>query len=552
MCGRLCRCGDKCIAGSERSASYFGQGCQTHYVHCVQGKRARYLPERRKVTWWDQVSLSCLLALLVQISVHIPEFIHELPWSGSPSVFFRLASVRWGIAPVGNAATWMLEFGGIASLFLAYFYALSGLRHPRLGLTRPLCGAAVAVAVVAVAFVWLEGVGISAAFLPVALPALWVLSSFGLGAGLVSFIALSAVSGALGIEEFFNPYVVARGLAMLLSSRGVRGWSGNLRAGLIASACSAVALGLEGRREGPADALFVELSLVALGGGAAEVVAFWLTKGAGDRLLGHVSRDRLVALLDLSQPLLERMMERAPGSFEHSRTMANLAEQAASSIGADALLTRVGAYYHDLGKSVEPKFFIENLLEGEASAHQGLTPLESATHIVRHVTEGVKILRDAGIPEPIVEFSYTHHGSQHVEYFLNQHKRLHPDGPVDTRAFAYPGMKPSTKETAILMLVDSIEAASRTIDARDPSKVREMVSRIIFSKLAGGQLDDSGLSTIELKILARRVEDTLVHMNHHRIKYPWQEDGARRPVRDHLDANREKHTSVFPRPLGLA
>src|SRR5690606_23425222 len=118
--------------------------------------------------------------------------------------------------------------------------------------------------------------------------------------------------------------------------------------------------------------------------------------------------------------------------------------------------------YHDLGKSVEPKFFVENLDPGETSAHEGLPPRESARHILRHVSEGVEILRSGGIPEPVVEFAYTHHGNQLVEYFLSKERKLREeDGlSVDVEQFRYPGMKPGTKETAILMVVDSIEAAS--------------------------------------------------------------------------------------------
>src|SRR6185295_11906135 len=242
-----------------------------------------------------------------------------------------------------------------------------------------------------------------------------------------------------------------------------------------------------------------------------------------ERLLGAVSRDKLLDLTDLEQPLLKKMAGEAPGSWEHSRAMANLAEAAASAIGADALLTRVGAYYHDLGKTTQSKYFVENLGHGERSPHDDLEPDVSADAIMAHVVVGAKILRDGGIPEPVVEFAYTHHGTQVVEYFW--HKCQNGGNPkgLTEEHFRYPGMKPPTKETAILMLVDSIEAASRTIDPPERDKFEEMIQRIVFTKLRAGQLDDSGLTLADLRVLVMRMSDTLVNMFHHRIRYPWQD-----------------------------
>ncbi len=176
------------------------------------------------------------------------------------------------------------------------------------------------------------------------------------------------------------------------------------------------------------------------------------------------------------------MAAEAPGSWEHARAMANLAEASAAAIGADALLTRVGAYYHDLGKTVQPKYFIENLAPGERSPHEELDPDVSADAIMAHVVMGTKILREGNIPEPVVEFAYTHHGTQVVEYFW--HKCAEHGNPKDLTQehFRYPGMKPQTKETAILMLVDSIEAASRTIWPPEHKKFEEMIQRVIVHR----------------------------------------------------------------------
>lgn len=241
------------------------------------------------------------------------------------------------------------------------------------------------------------------------------------------------------------------------------------------------------------------------------------------RMLGIVSRSELLNLSDLEQPLLQRMAERAPGSWEHSRMMANLAEAAAVSIGADALLTRVGAYYHDLGKSVQPKYFVENLGPGETSPHDSLTPDVSADAIMAHVVEGVRILREGDIPEAVVEFAYTHHGTSVIEFFWHKCKKEGNPKELSEQAFRYPGMRPRTKETGILMLIDAIEAGARTVDPPSRKKFSELVRRVIFTKLQQGQLDETRLSLQDLRMITARITDSLCSAYHSRIRYPWQE-----------------------------
>jgi putative nucleotidyltransferase with HDIG domain len=276
-----------------------------------------------------------------------------------------------------------------------------------------------------------------------------------------------------------------------------------------------------------------ELLATFVGGSLSGAVAF-LLEPIAVTVLGVATRARLLDLTDLEQPLLQKMAREAPGSWEHSRAMANLAEAAAASIGADALLTRVGAYYHDLGKTCQPRYFIENLLHGETSPHVELEPDVSADAIMAHVVEGVRILRDGGIPESVVEFAYTHHGTSVIEYFW--HKCLERGNPKNlTEAFfRYPGMRPRNKETAILMLIDSIEAGARTIQPPERAKFEELVQRIVFVKLRQGQLDESGLTLEDLRVLSTRIVDTLVSVHHHRVRYPWQErqasGGAQLPV----------------------
>jgi putative nucleotidyltransferase with HDIG domain len=271
--------------------------------------------------------------------------------------------------------------------------------------------------------------------------------------------------------------------------------------------------------------------LACVGGGVLAGVLGVAFRRPAERLLGGVSRDRLIELTDLDQPMLLKMASEAPGSWEHARAMANLAEAASAAIHADSLLTRVGAYYHDLGKTIQPKYFVENLLPGERSPHDDLDPDVSADAIMAHVVQGSKLLREQGIPEPVVEFAYTHHGTQTIEFFW--HRCLERGNPKNLKEefFRYPGMKPQTKETAILMLVDSIEAASRTIQPPERTKFEEMIQRVVFTKLKGGQLDESGLTLEDLRTITSRMTDTLVSMYHGRIKYPWQREGSRESIK---------------------
>jgi putative nucleotidyltransferase with HDIG domain len=267
------------------------------------------------------------------------------------------------------------------------------------------------------------------------------------------------------------------------------------------------------------------------------------------RTLGMVSRSQLLNLTDVEQPLLRKMAAEAPGSWEHSRAMANLAEAAAASIGADALLTRVGAYYHDLGKTIQSKYFVENLAPGERSPHESLEPEVSADAIMAHVVEGTRILREGGIPEPVVEFCYTHHGTSNIEYFW--HKCLERGNPkgLSEAQFKYPGMRPRTRETAILMLIDSIEAGARTVDPPSREGFQEMVRRVLFVKMQQGQLDDSGLSIEDLRTMASQITDTLVSAYHSRIRYPWQNKKGEDSAREHSGptANDRSNPGAAPR-----
>ncbi|MBN2342113.1 MAG: HDIG domain-containing protein [Deltaproteobacteria bacterium] len=248
-------------------------------------------------------------------------------------------------------------------------------------------------------------------------------------------------------------------------------------------------------------------------------------------LVGEVPRAKLFDLLELDHPLLKQIRTRAPSTWEHSRAMANLGEAAAHAIGGNAMLLRVGAYFHDVGKSLRPEYFIENQGGGE-NPHDELTPYDSARAIFSHVVEGVKLLRKERVPEDVIEFSYSHHGTSILEYFWYKNLKSGNTEQLTEADFSYPGNKPTTRETAILMIVDAMEAAARTVENPDKAKFETLLQRIVFGKMVQGQFDESGLTMHDLRIVLTTIIDTLVSMYHARIKYPWQEDSERDAKKD--------------------
>ena len=230
----------------------------------------------------------------------------------------------------------------------------------------------------------------------------------------------------------------------------------------------------------------------------------------------------LIELLDFQHPLLKRLQHEANGTFNHSIVVGNLAEASADAIGANSLLCRVGAYYHDLGKMVRPEYFIENQYTGE-NKHDTLTPVMSAKIIKNHVTEGLNLAHEYGLPHIVSDFIPMHHGTTRVEYFYQKAKE---DGKVDEKQFQYPGPKPNTKETGILMICEAVEAAVRSIKDPDILKIEDMIDKIIDMRLSAGQLSECPLTMAELTRIKGKVDGTtgllpvLRGFYHIRIEYP--------------------------------
>jgi putative nucleotidyltransferase with HDIG domain len=248
-----------------------------------------------------------------------------------------------------------------------------------------------------------------------------------------------------------------------------------------------------------------------------------------ERCFGVVTDIRLLEMADASHPLLQEMVRRAPGTYNHSMTVASLAEQAAESIGANGLLTRVGAYFHDIGKMLKPSYFIENQ-KGE-NLHDTLEPGLSTLIIIGHVKDGVALGEQYRLPPPIVEFIHQHHGTTLVEYFyraaLRQQEELghapnHGDGtPCSLEAsFRYPGPKPQSPELGIVMLADCVESASRTLSDPAPGSLRKLVRDLTMKRLLDGQLEESGLTLTDLHLIEESLVKGLTALYHSRIKYP--------------------------------
>lgn len=234
----------------------------------------------------------------------------------------------------------------------------------------------------------------------------------------------------------------------------------------------------------------------------------------------------LLELGDPAHPLLQELIRRAPGTYNHSITVASLAEAAADSIGARGLLVRVGAYYHDIGKMLKPGYFIENQGQGD-NRHDSLVPAMSTLVIIAHVKDGADLARQNKLPEQIIDFIQQHHGTTLVEYFYRQASEQHDKDPdsaeVDESSFRYPGPKPQTKEAGVLLLADAVESASRALKEPTPSRIESIVEELSRKRLLDGQFDECGLTLEEVRKIGESLVKSLTAVYHGRVKYPGQE-----------------------------
>ncbi|MCS6976417.1 MAG: HDIG domain-containing protein [Gemmatales bacterium] len=245
-------------------------------------------------------------------------------------------------------------------------------------------------------------------------------------------------------------------------------------------------------------------------------------------LFGILTDMSLLELGDMRHPLLQELIQRAPGTYTHSMTVALLAETAAKAIGANSLLARVGSYFHDIGKMCKPDYFVEN--QSGTSRHASLAPGISALIIIGHVKDGVELAQRHRLPQAIIDFIQQHHGNTLVEYFYQEALRQHENGngsPELETTFRYPGPRPQTKEIGIVMLADAVEGASRALNEPGPSGLRKLVHDIMLKRLMDGQFDECGLTLSELRIIEESLSMSLIAMYHARVKYPDQKQESK-------------------------
>ncbi len=247
-----------------------------------------------------------------------------------------------------------------------------------------------------------------------------------------------------------------------------------------------------------------------------------------ERLFDITTDLTLLELSDTNRPLLKELSLRAPGTFNHTLQVANLAEAAADAIGSNALLTRVGALYHDVGKMLKPEYFVENQRPGE-NLHDQLKPRMSALIIASHVKEGLEMGRQYNLPRPVLDFIPMHHGTTRIEYFYRKAMEQHrPEEPAILESeFRYPGPKPASKETGIMMLADSVEAASRSLSDPTHKRLETLVDMIFQARTEDGQLDDTDLTFKDLNVIKETFLSMLLGIYHVRVKYPGQDDSPK-------------------------
>ena len=318
----------------------------------------------------------------------------------------------------------------------------------------------------------------------------------------------------------FVMFLVAGMVAILAFRRFNRGWQQFITALITFAVLAVVYLGF---RSAELVAGNVWAALLSLFLGSMLTVAGYPLIYLFERLFNLVSNSRLIELCDVSNPLVRELEKKAPGTFQHSLQVMNMADAAARAVYANADLVRAGALYHDIGKMNNPLCFIENesLVARDASPryHDGMTPEQSAREIIRHVPDGVELAQKNRLPDAIIDFIRCHHGTTVTGYFYNQFLQAGGD-PALAGEFRYPGIKPVTKEQIILMLCDSVEAASRTLRDFTPEGYSAFVERIVSGKMEEGQFERADISIRELDKVKQTLKQYLAQIHHERIVYP--------------------------------
>ena len=355
-------------------------------------------------------------------------------------------------------------------------------------------------------------------FIPFTLVAFYLLAFFKKRlVFIVYFISLLPVLmlAPNGMELFFM-YLVAGTVGMFVFERFNRGWLQFVTAFIVFVVMALVWTAF--RLVEGVDSLHDYSVIIDMALGSLMLVAAYPLIYLFEKIFRLVSASKLVELSDTSNKLLRMLADKAPGTFQHSLQVMNIADAAARSIGAYVPLVRAGALYHDIGKIANPQCFTENETPG-VKYHAELSPKESAQEIIRHVSDGMTLAEKYGLPKELRDFIVTHHGTTCAAYFYNKYVNEGGD-PGEVADFRYDGVKPTTKEQVILMICDAVEAASRSLKDYSQENVSALVDRIIDGKADEGQFSDSEISLRELNILRETIKSYLMQMYHSRVAYP--------------------------------
>lgn len=340
----------------------------------------------------------------------------------------------------------------------------------------------------------------------------------------ILFLVLnSALIGIYTGSIHLTGYVILGGFAAIYAVKQYRDRTAILKAGLIIGVVNIIAATAIDQLIPSAtdmNVLMVKVTGGFVGGILAAMFASLLLPVL-ERLFNITTDIRLLELSNLDSPILRRMAVEAPGTYHHSIIMGTLAETAAEAIGANALLVRVASYYHDIGKIAKPQYFVENQVYVQ-NKHESLSPHMSCLVIASHVKEGLELADQLGLPNRIRDMIPQHHGNRVMTYFYQKAKSdpRNQDQEIKEEDFRYPGPKPQTKEAALLMIADAVEAASRTLTDPTPAQIQGMVKRLIDNIIADGQFDECDISLKELDLISKSLLKVICGMFHHRIDYP--------------------------------
>lgn len=339
------------------------------------------------------------------------------------------------------------------------------------------------------------------------------------GTVVISFIT----GGLLGNDYAFSIMnIVAGGLAAY-TVRDIKNRSQVFRSFLfilLGYFLSILAFGLE--RFAPIEQMLISTGFAAANALISPVLTYGLIIFF-ERIFKITTDLTLLELTDFNSTLLKELAAKAPGTFTHSMTMGSLVETAAQEIGANPILARVGAYYHDIGKAFEPSVFVENQLDNR-NVHEKLNPQKSAQLIIDHVRKGIEYAKENNLPKEIIDFIPMHHGTMIVSFFYERAKKEFGEDNVDINNYRYPGPKPNTKETALVMLADACESTVRSMTEGDPKKVENVINNLIKQRIEDGQLDDAPITIKDIKTIKESFAGILIGQHHKRIRYPKQEE----------------------------